>query len=131
MSAASASARTSRGPRRGSSATGGPARGSSGPSWRDTGPWPRTTRRARASTASGGTRRCTAPSSGSACASEAFRFPPGEPAAGPADGSPWRRRLSVLGLQFALVVPDERADLVRHIEQPAPLLLVERHGEAA
>src|SRR5262249_60539154 len=44
---------------------------------------------------------------------------------------PAARRGSVLGLQLALVLTDEGADLVRHVEKPAPLFLVERHREAA
>src|SRR5262249_7798039 len=44
---------------------------------------------------------------------------------------PAARRGSVLGLQLALVLADEGADLVRHVEKPAPLFLVERHREAA
>ena len=38
--------------------------------------------------------------------------------------------LSTLGLQLGLVLLDEVADLVGHVEQPQPLLLVERHREA-
>src|SRR5438094_4883416 len=34
-----------------------------------------------------------------------------------------------LRLQRRLVVPDEGADLLGHVEEPRPLLLVERHGE--
>src|SRR4029077_19741745 len=39
-------------------------------------------------------------------------------------------RGSILGFEFALVLADERADLVGHVEKPTPLLLVERHGKA-
>src|SRR5437879_12162718 len=34
-----------------------------------------------------------------------------------------------LRLQRRLVVPDEGADLLGHVEEPSPLLLVQRHGE--
>src|SRR5207248_4325984 len=35
------------------------------------------------------------------------------------------------GFQLRLVLLDERADVVRHVEELRPLLLVERHREAA
>src|SRR5262245_8023113 len=38
---------------------------------------------------------------------------------------------SVLGFELALVVADEVPDLIGHVEQLDPLLLVERHGEPA
>src|SRR5262245_52025074 len=38
---------------------------------------------------------------------------------------------SVLGLELAVVVANEGSDVIGHVEQLRPLLLVERDGEAA
>src|SRR5687767_15126713 len=46
--------------------------------------------------------------------------------------SGWRvRRFLLLRLELAVVRRDERPDLVGHVEQLRPLLLVERHGKSS
>src|SRR3954453_16575842 len=43
----------------------------------------------------------------------------------------WKEQLVRFGFEFRVVIFDERPDIVSHIEEPSPLLLVKRDGKAS
>ena len=54
-----------------------------------------------------------------------------QPVLSPASPEAPAKQLLRLRFQLRLIFLDERANLVSHVEQPNPLLLVERHREPA